>query len=147
MKVEIKLQKDIAEPYAVIYTQKLTDDIQGIVDFIENSQSAGRVVTAMDEDKIIVINTVDIYMVRVEDDKAVIYCQNKKYISRKRLCELEKMLGHNFMRISKTTMINLDYISGVEPSFNGMMLLTMKNGCKDYISRRYLTAFKKYLGL
>ena len=31
--------------------------------------------------------------------------------------------------------------------FGGIMLLVLKNGCKDYISRKYLPAFKKYLGI
>lgn len=147
MKVEIKLQKDVIEPYAVIYTEKLTDEIQKITDFIENTELAGRVVTAVSDDKIIVINMSDIYFIKVEEDRAVIYCHDKKYVSKKRLCELEKILGHDFMRISKTTLIHLSYVSRVEPSFNGMMLLTMKNGCKEYISRKYLPEFKKYLGL
>lgn len=144
MRVEIKLQKNIPEPYAVIYTERITDEIQKVTNAIE---SMGRVVTAVLDDKIIVINIADIYMTRVEEDKTVIYCNDKKYVSRKRLCELEKVLGGDFMRISKTTLIHLDYISRVESSFNGMMLLTMKNGCKDYISRKYLPDFKKYLGL
>ncbi len=144
MRVEIKLQKNIPEPYAVIYTERITDEIQKVTNAIE---SMGRVVTAVLDDKIIVINTADVYMTRVEDDKTIIYCSDKKYVSRKRLCELEKVLGVDFMRISKTTLIHLEYISRVEPSFNGMMLLTMKNGCKDYISRKYLPDFKRYLGL
>lgn len=104
MKVEIKLQKDVIEPYAVIYTEKLTDEIQKITDFIENTELAGRVVTAVSDDKIIVINMSDIYFIKVEEDRAVIYCHDKKYVSKKRLCELEKILGHDFMRISKTTL-------------------------------------------
>lgn len=147
MRVEIKLQPDVIEPYAVIYTGKLTEEIQKITDFIENAELAGKVVTAVSDDKIIVINMAEIYLVKAEDDRAVIYCQDKKYVSKKRLCELEKILGNDFMRISKTTLIHLAYISRVEPSFNGMMLLTMKNGCKEYISRKYLPEFKKYLGL
>ena len=144
MRVEIKLQKNIPEPYIVIYAERITDEVQKITSAIENM---GRVVTAVSDDKIIVINTADIYMTRVEEDKTVIYCNDKKYVSRKRLCELEKVLGIEFMRISKTTLIHLEYISRVEPSFNGMMLLTMKNGCRDYISRKYLPNLKKYLGL
>lgn len=144
MRVEIKLQRDIQEPYAIIYTEQISDEIQKLANAIENM---GRVVTAVSDDKIIVINTADIYMTRVEEDKTIIYCYDKKYVSRKRLCELERILGGSFMRISKTTLIHLEYISRVEPSFNGMMLLTMKNGCKDYISRKYLPDFKKYLGL
>ena len=51
------------------------------------------------------------------------------------------------MKISKTTLVNLQYIDGVEASFGGTMLLILKNGCKDYVSRKYLPSFKEYLGL
>lgn len=34
-----------------------------------------------------------------------------------------------------------------EAEFGGMMLLTMKNGSSEYVSRHYLPEFKKYLGL
>ena len=51
------------------------------------------------------------------------------------------------MKISKTTLINLKYIEGIEAAFGGMMLLIMKNGVKDYVSRRYLPDLKKYLGI
>ncbi|RKJ31015.1 LytTR family transcriptional regulator, partial [bacterium 1XD42-8] len=32
-------------------------------------------------------------------------------------------------------------------SFGGMMCLVMKNGCKDYVSRKYLPDLKRYLGI
>lgn len=89
----------------------------------------------------------EIYMVRMENKEAVIYCEDKKYLSGKKLYELEEMLGENFMRISKSTIVNLKEIASVEPSFNAMMYLVMKNGCKDYITRTYLAQFKRYLGL
>ena len=51
------------------------------------------------------------------------------------------------MRISKATLVNLSYMDSIEPGFGGTLLLKMKNGCKDYVSRTYLKEFKKYLGL
>ena len=30
---------------------------------------------------------------------------------------------------------------------NDIVILKKKNGCKDYVSRKYLPEFKKYLGL
>ena len=38
-------------------------------------------------------------------------------------------------------------MESVEPSFNGVMLLHMKNGEKEYISRKFVPQLKKYLGL
>ncbi len=79
--------------------------------------------------------------------KVEIRISEKRYISGKRLYSYEEQLGGGFMRISKSTLVNLSFIDSVEPSFNGMMHLRLKNGCKDYISRKYLPAFKKYLGI
>ena len=76
-----------------------------------------------------------------------IYDKNCKYRSSKRLYELEKILGNDFIRISKSTIINLKEIDSVEPCFNGIMYIKLKNGTIDYISRKYLPNLKKYLGL
>ena len=86
-------------------------------------------------------------MIRIENNRAVIYCKEQKYVSKKRLVELEKNLKGSFMKISKTTLINLDYIASAEAAFGGMMCLIMKNGCKDYVSRKYLPVLKRYLGI
>ena len=144
MKVEIKLIEGLEESYAVIYTELIDEEIQNIVSIIGNSTG---VVTAFNNERIIVLKESDIYVIRVEDKKTVIYCKDKQYISKKRLCELEKTLKSSSMKISKTTLINLKYIEGIEAAFGGMMLLIMKNGVKDYVSRRYLPNLKKYLGI
>lgn len=89
----------------------------------------------------------EIYMVRVENEKTVVYTKTKRYDGGKRLYEFEEILGKGFIRISRGTLVNLHYLERVEPAFGDMMLLVMKNGCKDYISRKYLPAFKNYLGL
>lgn len=144
MKVQIELIEGLEQPYAVIYTELINEEVQSIASLI--SYSSG-VITAIHNERIVVLKETDIYIIRVENEKTVIYCKNTQYISKKRLCELEKMLKHSFIKISKTTLINLKYIEGVEASFGGVMLLIMKNGCKDYVSRRYLSDLKKYLGI
>ncbi|MBD5454520.1 MAG: LytTR family transcriptional regulator [Lachnospiraceae bacterium] len=144
MKVEIQISPDIEEPYAVIYSNQMTEEVQRVYDKI---QSYSNVITAIDNEQIIILQPSEIYMLRIENEQLVIYCQQKKYISNKRLYEMENLLGSKFMRISKSTIINLKKLSSVEPSFNGTMLVVLKNGDKDYISRKYLPAFKKYLGL
>ena len=86
-------------------------------------------------------------MVLVEEEKRVIHGDKKQYRSGKRLYELEALLGPDFMRVSKSTIINLHLLDYVAPSLGGVMVLVMKNGLRDYISRKYLPAFKRYLGI
>ena len=137
------LEEEI-KTYAVIYTNQINEEVLQVVEIIGN---ANGVVTAIDGEKTIVLRAKDIYMIRIENNRAVIYCKEQKYVSKKRLVELEKNLKGSFMKISKTTLINLDYIASAEAAFGGMMCLIMKNGCKDYVSRKYLPVLKRYLGI
>ena len=144
LKVELKISKEVKEPYAVIYSESLTDEITSAVMYLENT---GKIITGEDNGRIAVLQPSEIYMVRVENERTVIYGKDKKFVSPKRLYQLEEQLGNGFMKISKSTVINLSHIKCVEPSFKGMMSLVMKNGLKDWISRKYLPDFKKYLGI
>ena len=145
MKVNIDISAEYKEPYAVIHTDKVTDEIQRMIDIFSNSETP---ITALqNEEDIVVLQPKDIYMVRVENGDTIIYGAKQKYRSRKRLYELADQLGKQFMQISKTTLINLSYMDSIEPGFSGTLLLKLKNGDKDYVSRKYLPEFKKYLGL
>ena len=146
MKVEIKISAEVIEPYAVIYTNEITAEISRIASFIEDSAD-NSIITVTDNERMFVLRPEEVYMLRVENEKTVVYTKDKKYNSNKRLYEFESILGSGFIRISKSVLVTLKYLDCVEPSFGGIMLLVLKNGCKDYISRKYLPAFKKYLGI
>lgn len=144
MKVSIEVSAQYSEPSAVIYTSAVTDEVQRVINVLKGKDSP---VTAQLEDKIAVLQPEDIYMVRIEKGDVVLYGETNKYYSRKRLYELAEQLGNQFMQISKSTLVNLAYLDNVEAGFNGSLLLKLKNGCKDYVSRKYLPDFKKYLGI
>lgn len=145
MKVSVQISQQYREPYAVIYTDQMTAEIQRLTELFESG--TGVPIIAQSREKMVVLKPEEVYMVRVEDGDTVIYGLNEKYYSRKRLYEISEQLGRQFMQISKGTLINLDYMDSIEPGFSGTLLLRMKNGNKDYVSRTYLKAFKKYLGL
>lgn len=146
MKAEIKISPEVTEPYAVIYASEVTAEINRIVSIIEGNMDSS-VITVADNGRVFVLHPEDVYMIRVEEEKTVVYTKANKYSGNKRLYEFEALLDKDFMRISKSALVNLKYLDYVEPSFSGVMVLTLKNGCKDYISRKYLPAFKKYLGI
>ena len=144
MKVSVEITPGVKEPYAVIYTAQVTEEIQRTIDLLGTGDTP---VTAYHEEKLIILQPEDIFMVRVEDGDTILYGARQKYRSRKRLYELSIQLGKQFMQISKSTLVNLSYLDSIEPGLGGTMLLKLKNGCKDYVSRKYLPDFKRYLGL
>ena len=145
MKVTVDISPEYKEPYAVIHTDKVTDEIQRMIDIFSINEAP---ITALqNEEDIIVLQPKEIYMIRVENGDTVIYGEKNKYRSRKRLYELGAQLGSQFMQISKSTLVNLSYLDSIEPGFSGTLLLKLRNGSSDYVSRTYLPSFKKYLGL
>ncbi len=142
MRVEIRISPDVVEPYAVLYANQLTPELQELSARLGTEE---KVFTAMDEYRMVILQPEDIYIVRVEQDKTRILGKHKEFASNRRLYEWEEQLGKGFLRISKSAIVNLKYIDSVEPSFGGSLVLHMKNGSKDYISRKYLPSFKKYL--
>ncbi|MDO4535579.1 MAG: LytTR family DNA-binding domain-containing protein [Clostridium perfringens] len=144
MKVQVKVSDEIKEPYVVIYTNSITDEVQKIICNLSDNIN---IIPVNDEDRIIFLQPEEIYMARVEKGELIIYCKNKTYKSKRRLYEIGEQLGSGFIQISKSAFVNIKMIECVEPFFNGMMNLKLKNGCSEYISRKYLPEFKKYLGI
>lgn len=144
MRAELVIDKTAKEPFARIYTDVISNDVRQALLFFDKKDN---VITALNNEKIIILQPQEIFMIRIENEKTVIYCENEHYYSEKRLYWLSERLGGDFMQISKSVLINLKQIKCVEPSFKGMMKLFLKNGSSDYISRHYLPEFKNYLGL
>ncbi|TGY65319.1 LytTR family DNA-binding domain-containing protein [Dubosiella muris] len=144
MKVQIQLDPEITAPYITIHASALTPDIEQLIDALSTSEAP---IAAMKEDRIVLLRPEDLYMARVENGTVFFYTATEKYVSKKRLYELEQQLGYAMIRISKTTLVNIRFIDYVELSFGGALLLKLKNKEQDYVSRKYLPAFKKAIGI
>lgn len=145
MKVRIQVDPAISEEYAEFHVREITDEVSRFAEIIEKSNS---VLTGADEfERTIIINPSDIVAVHAEKKWCRILTETADYSCRKRLYELEQDLGPEFMRISKSILVCIRKIDSVEVVFNGMLLLHMKNGSKEYVSRTYLPNLKSYLGI
>lgn len=142
MKIKINLDNKIIKPYVEIHTNEINDEIESIINNIKENQS---LLSIRYKEKILFINKKEIEIIRIEDKITYVYLKDKKCITDKRLYEMENILGNDFIRISKQTIINIKKINYVEPSFNCTMCVIMRNGQRDYLSRKYLKTFKNKL--
>lgn len=145
MKVNVVVEPDLEEEYVEIHVRQVTNEITRLSELM---QDRSRIITGTDEyERTVVIDESDIVTLHAEKKWCRIYTDVANYSCRKRLYEVENMLGVDFMRISKSIIVNLRKIESVEAVFNGMLLLRMNNGTKEYVSRTYLPKMKEYLGL
>ena len=154
MKVQLFVSKDLEEPYAEIYTDVLTDNIQKAMVLLENETeddeegiTDNSILAVKKGQDIVLLDFDDIFMIRVEDKQTKVFTEDKDYLVKKPLYQIEESLDSNFVRVSKATIVNLRKIKRVAPSLKGMMFIELKNGLKDNISRKYLSDFKSALDL
>lgn len=146
MKVNLFVSRDIEEPHADIHTNELTDNITKAMSILE-SEDSNDLLAVKNGSDITLLEFNDVFMLRVENKQVKVYTENNEYLIRKPLYQVEESLSGDFVRISKTTIVNLKKIKRVAPSLKGMMFIELKNGLKDNISRKYLPDFKNALDL
>ncbi len=146
MKVNLFVSKDIEEPHADIHTNELTDNITKAMSLLESEESSDMLAVKKGSD-IALLQYGEVFMLRVEDKQVKVYTDGAEYLIKKPLYQVEETLSTDFVRISKTTIVNLKKIERVAPSLKGMMFIELKNGLKDNISRKYLPDFKQALDL
>ena len=146
MKVNLFVSRDIEEPHADIHTNELTDNITKAMSILESEDSNDMLAVKKGSD-IALLELSEIYMFRVEEKQVKVYTESSEYLIKKPLYQVEETLSSEFVRISKTTIVNLKKIERVAPSLKGMMFIQLRNGLKDNISRKYLPDFKDALDL
>jgi len=94
------------------------------------------------------INVKDALYFEAVDDKIFLYTEASVMEVRHRLYELEEMLSaKDFIRISKSVIVNINKIATLRPELNRTLLLAMCNGEQLVVSRSYAKAFREILGI
>lgn len=90
----------------------------------------------------------EIYYIESVDKKTFVYCENNVYETSDSLNTLEeKFINTNFLRVSKGFILNINYISKINPIWNHRLEAILKNNEKIIITRHYVPNFKNKIGL
>ena len=161
MRVEIRLSKEISEPYVEIHAGELTPEIQEAVTLLESlghtgdsgskqkhSMAGAGVLIGHRDERMFILPPESIQLFRTENGKTCLYDDDgQRFVSGKRLYELEEQFDEDLVRISKSAIIRIKMIDHVEQGFGGALNIVMRNSMHEYISRRFLAVFKARLGL
>lgn len=144
MKVELNIDKKFGETIVTISTNKVNDEIQNLVNYIENKEDY---FIGVLDDKVRLLNTEDIIRVYVEDRKVYVVTVEGRFIVRKKLYEVQSTLTKDFIKISQSEIANIKYIHSLDLGLRGTIVINYKNSDISYVSRRMLKEFKMKLGL
>ncbi|MCR5721925.1 MAG: LytTR family transcriptional regulator DNA-binding domain-containing protein [Lachnospiraceae bacterium] len=145
MKIEIDIDEKYMDTEVVIRSNKLDGDVERLIAMMRmvNMQIGVRhndETYLLDTDKILYIDTVD--------RKTFVYTEEETYESDFKLYEIEQeLLEHDFLRISKASIVNIKMIKSLKSEINRKIRVTLKNGEQIVVSRMYSDELRRKLGL
>lgn len=105
-------------------------------------------ITGYQENSIARLPYQEIYYFESIDNRVFAYCEKNVYEVRFKLYELEENYkAFDFIRCSKSVILNIAQIECLSPLFNGRLEAKLKNGEKIIISRQYVQTLKYKLGI
>lgn len=138
----VKIDADQTEQL-IIRCHAVTDEVKEIITFARSRQGQ---LTGMLDEKQHEIPIVDVYYIEVVDDHTFIYTRQNVYETRSRLYELEEALKEKqFLRVSKSILLNLMKVTSIKPAFNGRFAAILPTGEEVIISRKYVKELKQAL--
>ncbi|MFG6384274.1 MAG: LytTR family transcriptional regulator DNA-binding domain-containing protein [Lachnospiraceae bacterium] len=133
------------EEEIVIKCNFLNDDI---VKLINHLKQGSRKITVYKDGRIYFIIPEEVFYFESVDQKVFAYCESEVYQVKSKLYELiEELPNRDFIRISKSSILNLNQIKSLTPAFGGRYEALLKNGEKVIISRQYVGLLKEQLGV
>ncbi len=95
-------------------------------------------ISIKNDGKVTFIKTRDVDWIEADGDYMCIYSAGKKQLIRGKIGELESKLNPSaFVRIHRSTIVNIEQIKELQPLFYGEYSLTLHNGKKLTVSRTY----------
>lgn len=146
MKCRIEVDQTSVEGEVVIFTPEIDKEILDLKERIEND--IPQVLTGFYEDKLSFIDPDNIIRVYANEKKVFAVTDNKEYLLRLALYQVEERLDNNkFIRISNSEIINLEKTREFDLSYVGTISCEMVNGDVCFVSRRSLKKVKEVLGI
>ena len=146
MKITIDTPKPGEEDEIIVRCNSLDEKLMNLIYALKMDRD--HQLTGYQEDRIVKLAPKDIFYFESVDNRVFAYLGSGEYEVRKKLYEIEEeYASSDFLRISKSAIVNVAKIAYIRPIFNGRFEAKLKNDEKIIISRQYVMELKKKLGI
>lgn len=145
MKVKIEIDRDLIEDEVIIRCQSLNDEIQRIERSIHDVKSKPRI-RFYQKDIEYYISLDEILFFETEGNLMIAHTRNDVYQVKRRLYELEELLPSYFIRVSKSTILNIHHIYSITKNITASSIVEFNKSHKQvYVSRMYYKILEQRL--
>lgn len=146
MKLKLNIGSAHPEEQISIEGPEMTEEIQQLVSYIDDLDKLQEIKGSIN-DEIYFLDIKDICSFMSLNKKVYACTRDTEYRITYRLYELESVLPTQFVRISKSEIVNIDAIYKLQLQANGLIRIYFNNVDYTHSSRRYLKLIKERLSL
>jgi len=143
MRLILNERPEMEKPEVTIAYSEMTASVKRVADFVRSVEQT--ILCKKDEEECSV-PVGDIFYIESVDKKTFVYCEKEVYMCSLRLYEIEKMVEQaGFVRVSKSTILNIEWLKGVKTLVNSRLEAILSNGERVCVTRKYLKDIREAL--
>lgn len=149
MKINVDIDEKYQEVKVEVQSPDMNNEVTDIMNRLNGSgQKKDETVIGYKEESMVILKAENIVSfaisanyVMANTDKGSIRVKEKLYYLE------EKFENHDFIRISKSALVNLHHIKSIDLHFSGSLIAKLDNGTDEIISRRFVPKVKEAIGI
>lgn len=145
MKIQLVIDAKFQETEIHICVKQYDEQIEQLMKQLQVVQTT--VIDGYLQQDIHMLKIKDIYFIYAEGAKVYLQTTEHEFESKRKLYELETMLSHDFVRVSKSTLVNIDKIASIQMGRIGSTEIILDDESSVHVSRKYLKELKSRLGI
>lgn len=146
MKIRVEVDNGLIEEEVTIRCKQINSSIQAIERAIEAINSGTGKLVCYQEEKEYYLGLKDILFFETFENSVSVHTIEEVYKIKSKLYELEETLPRSFIRVAKSTIVNVDAIYSITHNITSSSLIEFRKSHKQvYVSRFYYKDLKNRL--
>ena len=146
MRVKVEIDEALTDIEVVIKCPKINESVNLISQKLLDISPEVPNILFYKDDKEYYLEVNEMLFFETEDSNTYAHTKGSAYMTKYRLYELEEILPKYFVRVSKSTIVNVNHILAMSSSFGTSYALEFNKTHKQvYVSRRYKKILKERL--
>jgi DNA-binding LytR/AlgR family response regulator len=145
MKIHLVINSEIQEIEIHIHAKEYNEQIERLMKQLQIAQP--KAIDGYLQQEIYMVKINEIYCIYAEGAKVFLQTEEQEFETKRKLYELETQFSNDFVRVSKSSLVNMNKISSIQMGAIGSTELLLDNGVSIHVSRKYLKQLKRQLGI
>ena len=141
MKINIDVDDSLEQDSITIHCREITDEILQLQKRLLESSPGGMKISAYQDDVEYFLDLKNIIFMESQGNYILIHTAGDIYKTRQKLYKFEELLPRDFVRVSKSMIVNTQRISAIKKNITGASEISFSGSMKKaFASRNYIKA-------